>query len=347
MAQVADSVVIPKPPGQLAARGGVVPPVSLPPAEPPKVGHRDPNAPAATPLPPPSRLTQDLQRQVDETLLAKVVTTALAAQVEVPGPGGSGTGTIVEKRHNRDGSTTYFVLTAKHVVSSEGSGHYMSGKEPEEGIQVPRYVITQSGAFPLERKYRDPSGKDLALFSFVVPPGRQPLPVAKVSADGAADLSGKSITLVGGAPNEFTRPELRAEGAHLQKNGVLCSYISPVPSSALPVGQDEARYSHLPPGLVSFPSDNLPTEEGTSGSGYVGRNGVAGVHRGVSSRQDEGPDKGSRTYVTPVNEEWVRKGVEALERGAGPDVRIANVTPQDRVTVEAYYEKYDLPTRLK
>ena len=290
----------------------------------------------------------DLQRQVDETLLAKQVTTALAAQVEVPGPGGSGTGTIVEKRHNPDKSTTYFVLTAKHVVSSEGSGHQMGGLEPGERIQVvPRYVITQSGAFPLERKYRDPSGKDLALFSFVVPPGRQPLPVAKVAADGAADLSGKSITLVGGAPNEFTRPELRAEGAHLQQNGVLRSYISPVSSLALPVGQGEARSSHLPPGLVSLPSDNLPTEEGTSGSGYVGRNGVAGVHFGVSSRQDEGPDKGSRTYVTPVNEEWVRKGVEALQSGAGPDVRIANVSPQDRATVEAYYEKYKLPTRLK
>ncbi len=275
--------------------------------------------------------------------LANQVGIVSRAQVNIPTPGAeTGTGTIVQKTLNPDGSSTYYALTAKHVVRDPGSGRQMAGEEPGENISIPKYVITQSGAFPIQSMYRDPSGKDLALFSFTVPPGGKPLTVAKVSSSGGADLSGKPIVLVGGAPEASTRPELVAEGANLKPNGGLCSYTAPVNLPAKPLESDASSPSDLPPGLVSFPSKTLPTEPGTSGSAYVGPSGIAGVHYAVSSQTEGGPDKG-RTYVTPVDSRWVTAGVTALESGTGPDVRHLDPPPNAANIVGTYYKKYDLP----
>lgn len=275
--------------------------------------------------------------------MANQVNAAVAAQVEIPSGGGAGTGEIVQSRPNPDGSTTYYALTAKHVLAGKSSGSYATEPGSTQMIPIPKYVVTQTGAFPIDSMYRDPSGKDLALFSFTVPSGGEPLAVSKVSPNGAADLAAKPITLVGGAP-DGSREELRVEGADVKRNGVFWSYTSPVPP-AVPIGPEDPDHAELPPGVWSVPSNLVPTEPGASGSGYVGPGGIAGVHRGVSSRRDGGPDKG-RTHLTPVDKAWVSSGVEALERGDGPDVRRLNPTPTQREQIETYYRRYELPLRL-
>lgn len=300
---------------------------TFPPAEPQKVSKDWAGSPAPAPLAP------KLQQKVDQTRMNNQVNTALAAQVEIPSGEFPGTGTIVESRTNSDGSTTYYALTAKHVLAGDDSGHYTVEPGSTQMIHIPKYVVTQAGPFPIESMYRDPSGKDLALFSFSVPPGGPPLPVTKVSQAGETDLSEKPITLVGGAPDESTRSELLREGAKIKQNGVLQSYTAPIPR-AVPV-------KFGPPGVWSVPSDKVPTESGTSGSAYVGPNGVAAIHQGVSSRQDGGPDKGN-TYMTPVDRSWVNSGVEALGQGTGPDIRQWNLTPEQIRQIDEYHAKYNL-----